>query len=183
MDLFINEVTKQNKDKLNERKSVLRSLHDEKNKIAKKIRLYTREKENPDSTMKEMTIDKKIAKYNKMKEENDNQRNVLSDEIRELKKKIPKSTKPSNFNCPRIFPDKFKDVVGVSRDRVLAAPQAVKLMWEYVKEHNLYNKDTKQVEVNDVIKDLFNIEDGEIVNFFNMHNFVLKLGPPIEYDY
>lgn len=183
MDLFINEVTKQNKDKLNERKSVLRSLHDDKKEIDKKIRLYTREKENPDSTMKEMTIDKKIAKYNKMKEENDNQRNVLSNEISELKKKIPKSTKPSNVNCPRIFPDKFKDVVGVSRDRVLTSPQAVKFMWDYVKEHNLYNKDTKQVEVNDVLKDLFDIEDGEIINFYNMHKFVLKLGSSIECDY
>ena len=72
-------------------------------------------------------------------------------------------------------PDKFKEVVGVSRYRILTLPEAVNLMWQYVREHNLMNKDTKQVEVNDVINDLFNIQDGEIINFYNMHKFVLKL--------
>ena len=82
-------------------------------------------------------------------------------------KKIPKSKKPSNVNCPRIFPDKFKEVVGVSRYRILTLPEAVNLMWQYVREHNLMNKDTKQVEVNDVINDSFNIQDGEIINFYS----------------
>ena len=57
-----------------------------KNRISKKLKLRHREKENQNSIMNEMTIDKKIVKYNKMKEENDNQRNFLINEIRELKK-------------------------------------------------------------------------------------------------
>jgi chromatin remodeling complex protein RSC6 len=174
---------KVNKDRLNELKSELRSLHEEKNRIAKKIIFYTKEKKIPDSTMEATTIDNKITIYNKMKEENDNQRNVLQDQIMKLKEKIPKSTKPCTINCPRTISDKLADVIDVPRGIILTGPQAVKKMWEYIKEHNLYNKDTKQVEVNDVIKDLFNIEDGEIVNFFNMHMFVLKHCITLEYDY
>ena len=62
-----------NKDTHNEHKSNLRSLLDEKNIIVKSLIFYTMEKENPDSTMEATTIDKKIAKYNKMKNEKDNQ--------------------------------------------------------------------------------------------------------------
>lgn len=175
-------------DNLNEYLSL---LHEDRKFIKNKLRQYLKEK--TDSSIVKEDIDIKITKYNQKKEENKSKIDNLNSEIKKLsaliksKTKSPKKVSTQSSNYYFNVPDEFANLVGKKKESITSLPYAVKVFWDYIKENNLLNKETKTVEINDEIRNLFNLKDDENINFINVHRYISKISKkvkaPISYSY
>ena len=186
--MFHEIIVKEKEIKLQELKKEINSVVDEQKNIKQKLIYYNNKKKNSTNSDKIIKIDKKINSYNQKKEELDNQRKKLSTEIKEISKIVKKfigikrhvigttpSDKVANIKEYNITPtDKFADIMNISRGIILPRPIIVKIAWDYIKKNNLWDADNKRVIINDVLQDLFNIDENEIITFFNIHKLVTE---------
>ena len=172
----------------------LSSLNEDRKIIKNKLKQYLKEKENPDSSTDKQEIDIKFNKYNQKFILINSKISKITREVKKLdaliknktkSSKKKKSTQSSNYYFK--VPDEFANLVGIEKESITSLPYAVKVFWNYIKENNLLNKETKTVEINDEIRNLFNLKDDENINFINTHRYISKISTkvkaPIAYSY
>lgn len=166
------------KEELSQLKSDLKSILDERKPIEKKVNKYTLELENPDSVMTKAGINKKISKYTTILDELKTRREDLIKKIKDLKSLIKKAKGPTfgarSCFAPLLVREKFADLMGISKDTIMSYPFANKKIFEYIKENNLFDKNTKKYKLDESLKDLFDVEDDLELSFHDMHKYIVS---------
>ena len=165
----------------------LSSLNNERKLIKNKLTHYLNEKKKKDSNIDKEEVNTKFNKYNEKFILINSKISKLTREVRKLgaliksKTKSPKkvSTQSSINNYIKV-PDEFANLVGRKKESITSLIEAVTAFREYIKENNLYNKETKTVEINDEIRNLFNLENNEIIQHHTMQRYINKLCTPVK---
>jgi chromatin remodeling complex protein RSC6 len=165
----------------------LSSLNNERKLIKNKLTHYLQEKEKTDSNIDKEEVNTKFNKYNEKFILINSKISKLTREVRKLgalikskTKSSKKVSKQSSINNYIEVPDEFANLVGVKKESITSLPNAVKAFWDYIKENNLFNKETKTVEINNEIRNLFNLKDDEIIQHHTMHRYINKLCTPVK---
>ena len=158
----------------------LSSLNNERKIIKNKLKQYLKEKETTDSNIDKEEVNTKFNKYNEKFILINSKISKLTREVRKLGALIKSKTKKKKIKSSTInhcieVPDEFANLVGRKKESITSLIEAVKAFREYIKENNLYNKETKTVEINDEIRNLFNLKDDEIIQHHTMHRYINKL--------
>ena len=163
----------------------LSSLNNERKIIKNKLKQYLKEKETTDSNIDKEEVNTKFNKYNEKFILINSKISKLTRDVRKLGALIKSKTKKKKIksstinNCIEV-PDEFANLVGRKKESITSLIEAVKAFREYIKENNLYNKETKTVEINDEIRNLFNLKDDEIIQHHTMHRYINKLCTPVK---
>jgi chromatin remodeling complex protein RSC6 len=92
----------------------------------------------------------------------------------------PSNKNPSGFNKPGPVPQKIKDLLHLDSAVELPRTQITKLIYGYIKEHNLQKPTDKRVIIpNTEIRNLFGISDTDTteISFYNIQTYIKKLYP------
>jgi chromatin remodeling complex protein RSC6 len=88
------------------------------------------------------------------------------------------SKKPSGFNKPCAVPQSIIDLLKLSADEELPRTQVTKLIYGYIKEHNLQvPEDKRTINPNKELKTLFKLGKNEQISFYNIQTHIKKLYP------
>ena len=160
----------------------LSSLNNERKIIKNKLKQYLKEKETTDSNIDKEEVNTKFNKYNEKFILINSKISKLTREVRKLGALIKSKTKrskkvstQSSINNYIKVPDEFANLVGRKKESITSLIEAVSAFRVYIKVYNLYNKETKTVEINDEIRNLFNLKDDEIIQHHTMHRYINKL--------
>jgi hypothetical protein len=132
---------------------------------------------NAYSTVKSVKANLKMLETRhkkELKQSRKNRRRVVTTEVNTT----PKN--PSGFNKPGPVPQKIKDLLNLDSSVELPRTQITKLIYGYIKEHNLQKPTDKRVIVpNTAIRNLFGISDTETteISFYNIQTYIKKLYP------
>jgi chromatin remodeling complex protein RSC6 len=135
---------------------------------------------NAYSTVKSVKANLKMLETRhkkELKQSRKNRRRVVNTEVNTT----PKN--PSGFNKPGPVPQKIKDLLNLDSSIELPRTQITKLIYGYIKEHNLQKPTDKRVIVpNTEIRNLFGISDTETteISFYNIQTYIKKLYPTSE---
>lgn len=101
--------------------------------------------------------------------------------VRQVKKKSRsdnKSTKRavSGFNKPAPVPAAFCGYLGLSEGQELPRTAVTALLYQKIKELNLLNpEDKREIQADAPLRELFRMEDGEVIKFNNFQKFVSRV--------
>lgn len=112
---------------------------------------------------------------NQMKELQKLHKTELKNAIKNTKKNRKKNLK-SGFNKPLPVPEKLQNFFSLEEGMLLARTEVTKRIYAYIKENNLQDpNDKRTINPNDELKDLFSLEDGQEVSFYNIQTFIKNL--------
>lgn len=97
----------------------------------------------------------------------------------ELKKAGVKKSRKKNtsgINKPNPVPESIRNLLNLEENVLMARTEVTKRIYGYIKENNLQDEHDKRTIVpNDELKQLFSLEDGEEVSFYNIQSYIKKL--------
>jgi chromatin remodeling complex protein RSC6 len=101
--------------------------------------------------------------------------------VRQVKKKSKsdsKSTKRavSGFNKPAPVPAAFCGYLGLTEGQELPRTAVTALLYQKIKELNLLNpEDKREIQADAALRELFRMEEGEVIKFNNFQKFVSRV--------
>ncbi|XWV25262.1 SWIB/MDM2 domain-containing protein [Tupanvirus deep ocean] len=136
----------------------------------------------------EHDFDKKIEEIREALRENYAQQKKLMNDLKELmalhKKELKLSAKSGNrsnsgkhtgFNKPEPVPPPLKNLLKIEED-MLPRSTITKLMYQYFTDNKMYNRKTKkEIVPNKKIKEIFGMNDGDVINFYNLQTWLKKV--------
>jgi len=162
-------------------------------KAADPITLFGSEQKVPKKVTKKkveesVDFENKIDDIIQALQENYIQQKKLMYELKELKtlhkKEIKqirtqpsdkKSGKHTGFNKPQPVPEKIQKLLDID-DTHLPRSTVTSLMYQYFQTNNMYNKETKkEIVPNKEIRKIFDMHEGDIMNFYNFQTWLKKL--------
>jgi upstream activation factor subunit UAF30 len=112
---------------------------------------------------------------NQMKELQRLHKTELKNAIKNSRKNRKNNLK-SGFNKPLPVPEKLQKFFSLEEGSLLARTEVTKRIYAYIKENNLQDpNDKRTINPNDELKDLFSLEDGQEVSFYNIQTFIKNL--------
>ncbi|XWV26524.1 SWIB/MDM2 domain-containing protein [Tupanvirus soda lake] len=147
-------------------------------KICKKVK-------NEDN---ENDFEKKIEDIREALKENYAQQKKLMNDLKELmtihKKELKLSAKSGNrsnsgkhtgFNKPEPVPPSLKNLLKIEED-MLPRSKITRLMYQYFTDNKMYNRKTKkEIIPNKKIKEIFGMNDSDVINFYNLQTWLKKV--------
>lgn len=86
--------------------------------------------------------------------------------------------KPSGFNKPSLVPEAIVELLGLESGVELPRTQVTKLIYGYIKEHNLQvPEDKRTINPNAALIELFGLAADEQISFYNIQTHIKKLYP------
>merc|ERR1719408_302547 len=84
---------------------------------------------------------------------------------------------PSGFNKPQAVPIEFYDQPwGCRADQELPRTVLTKMVYDYIKEHELQaSEDKRVIKPDDTLKSLFHLKDGDKLEFKNFQTYMARL--------
>lgn len=133
-------------------------------------------------------FDNKIESIKEELQKNYVQQKKLMNDLKELiilhKKEIKLTTKIGNransgklsgFNKPEAVPPSLKKLLKIKED-ALPRSTVTKLMYKYFTDNKMYNSKTKkEIIPNAKIKEIFNMNDDDVINFYNLQTWLKKV--------
>jgi hypothetical protein len=133
-------------------------------------------------------FENKLDEIRQALKENYAQQKKLMNDLRELmtihKKEIKLISKSKNrggsggqkgFNKPEPVPLSLKKLLKIKED-MLPRSKVTQLMYKYFTDNKMYNTKTKkEIIPNDRIKTIFCMEDGDVINFYNLQTWLKKV--------
>jgi|TARA_B110000971_G_scaffold103750_1_gene106701 chromatin remodeling complex protein RSC6 len=99
----------------------------------------------------------------------------------EKKKKKKSERKPSGFAKPSKITEDLALFMNKDKDELVARTDVTKFIIEYIKKHDLQNKDDRRkIEPDDILKKLLNV-DSEL-NYFNLQKYMNVHFPKSEFS-
>jgi chromatin remodeling complex protein RSC6 len=85
---------------------------------------------------------------------------------------------PSGFNKPTPVPEKIREFLGLEEDAELPRTQVTKRLYDYIKDNGLQDEsDKRTIKPNDELRELFDLEDGDTIEFKNFQSHMKRLYP------
>jgi len=81
----------------------------------------------------------------------------------------------AGFNASRQVPDEICDALGFDKQTMMSRPQLIKLTWKYIHEHKLYDKRLKIIKSDKNLKQLFELEQDDILTMKNLQTYITKI--------
>ena len=136
----------------------------------------------------EQDFENKIEEIRDALKENYIQQKKLMNDLKELttlhKKEIKltirsgnrsNSGKHTGFNKPEPIPPPLKKLLKVEQD-MLPRSQITKLMYQYFTDNKMYNRKTKkEIIPNEKIRQIFGMEEDDVINFYNLQTWLKKV--------
>lgn len=133
-------------------------------------------------------FEEKLEKIRTQLKENYLQQKKLMGDLKELlnihKKDIKLSAKNGNrtncgknsgFNKPEPVPISLKKLLKIEED-MLPRSKVTSLMYDYFTNNKMYNTKTKkEIVPNSKIKEIFGMNDGDVINFYNLQTWLKKV--------
>ena len=95
----------------------------------------------------------------------------LEKNYKEIEKKKKSERKPSGFAKPSKITEDLALFMNKDKDELVARTDVTKFIIEYIKKHDLQNKDDRRkIEPDDILKKLLNV-DSEL-NYFNLQKYM-----------
>ena len=86
--------------------------------------------------------------------------------------------KPSGFNKPGPVPDTIVKLLNIEEGVELPRTKVTKLIYGYIKEHNLQvPEDKRTINPDKALRTLFGLDKGEQISFYNIQTHIKKLYP------
>jgi len=82
--------------------------------------------------------------------------------------------KISNFNVPEPVPKSLKKLLKIDSDE-LTRSQVATLFYQYLKDHDMIDKRRKIIDLSNKIKKIFEMDDDDEMNFYNLQSWIRKL--------
>lgn len=133
-------------------------------------------------------FDEKIEEILEALKENYMQQKILMKELKSLrslhKKEVKLSSKPkkrtnsgkhTGFCKPEPVPPSLKKLLKIKEDS-LPRSKITGLMYQYFTDNEMYNTETKkEIIPNSKIKEIFGMEKGDVINFYNLQTWLKKV--------
>lgn len=101
---------------------------------------------------------------------------LYKQDMRKRPKAKKKKKKPSGVNKPKDVPETLKEFFDLESDIKLSRVDVVKKLYAYIKEKELQDSDDgRTITPNDELKELFSLNDGEELSFYNVQKHLKKL--------
>lgn len=101
--------------------------------------------------------------------------NEIRELMEELKVNLPKQEiNQLLFLREQPVPKPLRKLLDIEEELMTKA-DVTDLLYQYFKEHDLCDKVTKEITPNKKIKKLFNMNDDDEINFYNLQNWLDKL--------
>lgn len=85
------------------------------------------------------------------------------------------SGKNTGFNKPEPIPMPLKKILKIKED-MLPRSKITALMYQYFTDNKMYNKKTKkEIIPNQKIREIFGMEDNDVINFYNLQTWLKKV--------
>jgi chromatin remodeling complex protein RSC6 len=141
--------------------------------------------DDDNSSEEEMGFTEKLAEIREALHRNYQEQRQLDKKLKELltihKKDIrhlkgsSNSGKHSGFNKPEMVPEALADLLEIEEE-FLPRSQVTKLLYQYFKENDMYNKDNKRIIIpNRTIRKIFGMTRDDELNFYNLQTWLKKL--------
>ena len=86
--------------------------------------------------------------------------------------------KPSGFNKPSLVPDSIVSLLNLESGVELPRTQVTKLIYGYIKEHNLQvPEDKRTINPDKALRKLFSLNKTDQISFYNIQTHIKKLYP------
>lgn len=136
----------------------------------------------------EHDFENKMDEIREALRENYAQQKKLMNDMKELmilhKKEIKMSAKTGNrsnsgkhtgFNKPEPVPASLKKLLKI-KEEMLPRSKITRLMYQYFTDNKMYNSKTKkEIIPNEKIKEIFDMDDNDVINFYNLQTWLKKV--------
>lgn len=150
-------------------------------KSKRKIIFNSTSDDNINDEIEDELLDNKIDKIRESLVENYIKQKKLMNELNELlklsKNKTVKSNSIEYYNFDKLqkIPASLKKLLKINEDS-LPRSKITCLMYQYFTDNKMYNTKTKkEIIPNKQIKRIFSMEDGDIIDFYNLQLWLKKL--------
>ena len=99
----------------------------------------------------------------------------LLDELNNLREDKDNNESTSILNSPEEVPKKIRKLLNLKKGDLVSRSKIIQLFYEYLKENELIHKKTKDIILNDEIKNTFGMKNNDKMNFYNIQSWIRKV--------